>query len=93
MFPVMSFFSCSKFSVRDYNTSNIRDQLIENTTIVNVDVILSVLNDVVRVLISDCYSLCLRFVCTKVTKITRYMDVRFGRSFFGVFFQGVTAVS
>ena len=23
MFPVMSFFSCSKFSVRDYNTSNV----------------------------------------------------------------------
>ena len=64
--------------------ANIRDQLIENTTIVSVDVILSVQNDVFRVQISDCFSSCLQFV-SKVTKITRNMDVCFWRSFFGAF--------
>ena len=67
----LSFFSCSKFSVWDYNTSdraNIRDQLIENTTLVSVDVILSILNDFFRVQISDCYSMCLQFVCKQSDK-------------------------
>ena len=40
--------------------ANIRDQLIKNTTLMSVDVILSVLNDVFRVQISDCYSMCLQ---------------------------------
>ena len=42
---MLSFFGGSKFSVRVYNTSNkanICDQLIENTTIMSVDVILSI---------------------------------------------------
>ena len=45
---ILSFFGCSKFSVRVYNISdvptwqNICDQSLENTTIVSVDVILSV---------------------------------------------------
>ena len=38
---MLSFFSCSKFSVQDYNTSDVpTGQTIENTTIVSVNVIL-----------------------------------------------------
>ena len=47
---MLSFFSCSKFSVQDYNTSDvptgqtfaINSQLIETTTIMSVHIILSV---------------------------------------------------
>ena len=48
--------------------ANIRDQLIENTTLVSVDVILSVLDDVFRIQICDCYSMCLQFVCKQSDK-------------------------
>ena len=57
--------------------ANIHDQLIENTTIMSVDVFC--------IQISDWFSMCLQFVCKQRTKITRYMDVRFWRSFFGAF--------
>ena len=61
-------FSSSLQHIQHTYRANIRDHLIENTTIMSVDVILSISNDIFWVQISDCYSMCLRFVCKQSDK-------------------------
>ena len=68
IFWLFKVFSSSLQRIQRTYRANIHDHLIENTTIVSVDVTLSVSNDVFRVQISDCYSMCLRFVCKQSDK-------------------------
>ena len=89
-FPVISkFFSCSKFSVRVCNTSDIQGKHSRSTDrkynyrecwcyIIRIKRCFPRTN----LIVSPCA--CDLFV-SRVTKITRYMDVRFWRSFFGAF--------
>ena len=90
---MLSFFGCSKFSVRDYNTSDVPTG---QTFAINWSKIqlLSVLmlyypykmmfSTYKSVIVTPCA--CDLFV-NKVTKITPYMDVRFWRSFCSAFFS------
>ena len=68
VFRLFKVFSSSLQHIWRTYRANIRDQLIENTAIVSVDVILSIWNSVFRVQISDCYSMCLQFVCKQSDK-------------------------
>ena len=65
IFRLFKAFSSSLQHIRRTSRANIHDQLIENATIMNVDVILS---DVFWVQISDCYPMCLQFVCKQSDK-------------------------
>ena len=88
---MLSFFGCSKFSVRVCNTSDVHTghTFAINWSKIQLSWVLmlyyqckmmfSVYKSVIG---SPCA--CNLFV-SKVTKITQYMDVRFGRSFFGAF--------
>ena len=88
---MLSFFGCSKFSVRVCNTSDIHtgQTFAINWSKIQLLWVLmlyypykTVFSAYKSVIISPCA--CDLFV-SKVTKITRYMDARFWQSFFGTF--------
>ena len=91
---MLSFFGCSKFSVQVCNTSDVQSVHTWQTFVMNWSKIqLSwvlmlyylykmMFSAYKSVIVSPCA--CGLFV-SKVTKITRYMDVHFWRSFFGIF--------
>ena len=90
---MLSFFSCSKFSVRVCNTSDIHtgQTFTINWTKIQLSSMLmlyypykTMFSAYKSVTVSPCA--CNLFV-SKVIKITRYMDVRFWRSFFSAFFS------
>ena len=88
---MLSFCGCSKFSVWVYNTSDIPtgQTFTINWSKIQLSWVLmlyypykTMFSAYKSVIVSPCA--CDLFV-SKVMKITRYMDVRFGRSFFGTF--------
>ena len=96
---MLSFFACSKFSVRDYNTSDVPTgqaftinwSKIQLSWVLMLYYLYKMMFSIYKsVIVTPCA--CDLFV-SKVTKITRYMDVCFWRSFFAVFFQCVMTVS
>ena len=93
IFRLFKVFSSSLQHIQRTYWANIRNHLIENTTIVSVGVILSVLNDVFRVQISDCYSMCLQFVCKQSEKNHSVHGCLFLAVIFRHFFQCVMTVS
>ena len=87
---MLSFFSCSKFSVRDYNTSDIPtgQTFTINWSEIQLSWVLMLyypykmmFSAYKSVIVTPCA--CDLFI-SKVTKITRFMDVCFWRSFFNV---------
>ena len=83
VFWLFKLFSLSLQHIWRTYRANIRDQLIENTAIVSVDII-RIKRCFPRTNLIGSPCACDLFV-SKVTKITRYMDVRFWRSFFSAF--------
>ena len=90
---MLSFFGCSKFSVQVCNTSDIHtgQTFTINWSKIQLLWVLmlyypykTMFSAYKSVIVSPCA--CDLFV-SKVTKITWYMDVCFGRSFFSVFFS------
>ena len=88
---MLSFFGCSKFSVQVCNTSDIHtgQTFVINWSKIQLSWVLMLyypykmmFSAYKSVIVSPCA--CDLFV-RKVTKITRYMDVRFWRSFFSAF--------
>ena len=88
---MLSFFDCSKFSVRVCNTSDVhtRQTFTNNWSKIQLSWVLmlyypykTMFSAYKSVIVSPCA--CDLFV-SKVTKITQYMDVRFWRSFFSAF--------
>ena len=88
---MLSFFGCSKFSVRVCNTSDVHtgQTFAINWSKIQLSWVLmlyypykTMFSTYKSVIVSPCA--CDLFV-SKVTKITWYMDVRFWRSFFGAF--------
>ena len=88
---MLSIFSCSKFSVRVCNTSDVHtgQTFAINWSKIQLSWVLmlyypykTMFSAYKSVIVSPCA--CGLFV-SKVTKITRYMDVRFWRSFFSAF--------
>ena len=88
---MLSFFGCSKFSVRVCNTSDVHtgQTFVINLSKIQLSWVLmlyypykTMFSAYKSVIVSPCAS---DLFASKVTKITRYMDVRFWRSFFGTF--------
>ena len=88
---MLSFFGCSKFSVQVCNTSDVHtgQTFAINWSKIQLSWVLmlyypskTMFSAYKSVIVSPCA--CNLFV-SKVTKITRYMDVRFWRSFFSAF--------
>ncbi len=88
---MLSFFGCSKFSVRVCNTSDVHtgQTFVINLSKIQLSWVLmlyypykTMFSAYKSVIVSPCAS---DLFASKVTKITRYMDVRFWRSFFGAF--------
>ena len=85
VFRLLKIFSSRLQHIWHSYRANIRDQLIENTTIVSVHVLYKMMFSTYKsVIVTPCA--CSLFV-SKVTKITWYMDVRFWRLFFCAFFS------
>ena len=88
---MLSFFSCSKFSVWDYNTSVTGQTFVINWSKIQLWWVLMLyypykmmFSTYKSVIVIPCA--CDLFV-SKVTKFTRYIDVRFWQSFFSAFFS------
>ena len=88
---MLSFFGCSKFSVRVCNTSDVHtgQTFVINLSKIQLSWVLmlyypykTMFSAYKSLIVSPCAS---DLFASKVTKITRYMDVRFWRSFFGAF--------
>ena len=85
---MLSFFGCSKLSVRVYNTSDVPpgQTFTINWSKMQLSWMLMLyypmFSGYKSVIVTPCA--CSLFV-SKVTKITQYMDVHFWRSFFGAF--------